>query len=429
MNEQRSFVRLAFGFALLGVLAGGAAAQGDTVRITGVYGINMTPGVAVLPVRAEYGDSIRAILQRDLENGDRVTIVGHDPSGLPIVAEDMPFELFGRVGVNQIVQATAMMGSLHVAVLDVGTKTTRQVEDFLLRGPPLSPEWRMSLHMAADEIERWITGVRGISATRIAFVRGGQIWTVDSDGEHAVAVPGTENGLSPAWHPTGDYLAFHTLTESGTQVAIRDLVGNTTRRLTATRSGSNFTPVFSPDGTTLAYASGEAGTDIVAVDWMHPTHRRTIASGSTNSSPTFSPDGRRIAFTSGRLGQPQIYISDVDGSNVDLLTVAGLGDQSYRSNPSWSSDGRTIAYQSQIDGRFQIMTISLGTRSVVARTSEGENEDPDWAPDGRHLVFTSNRSGVRQLWVLDTESGRTRQLTRGSGSVRNGAWSPNLTRR
>ena len=45
-------------------------------------------------------------------------------------------------------------------------------------------------------------------------------------------------------------------------------------------------------------------------------------------------------------------------------------------------------------------------------TSEGRNEDPSWAPDGRHVVFTSTRSGARQLWVVDVESGRMRQLTR-----------------
>ena len=43
-------------------------------------------------------------------------------------------------------------------------------------------------------------------------------------------------------------------------------------------------------------------------------------------------------------------------------------------------------------------------------TSAGRNEDPTWAPDGRHIAFVSDRSGVRQLWVLDVETGRVRQL-------------------
>ena len=50
---------------------------------------------------------------------------------------------------------------------------------------------------------------------------------------------------------------------------------------------------------------------------------------------------------------------------------------------------------------------------------------PSWAPDGRHIVFTSNRSGSEQLWIMDTRSAVTRQLTHQSGA-KYGAWSPRL---
>jgi TolB protein len=151
----------------------------------------------------------------------------------------------------------------------------------------------------------------------------------------------------------------------------------------------------------------------------------TVGRGSANASPSFSPDGRKIAFTSGRLGHPEVYITDADGTNADLLTTSGFGDQLYRSNPDWSPDGRKVAFQSQINGVFQVMTINLRDRTVNGLTSEGRNEDPSWAADGRHLVFTSTRSGAKQLWVIDTESGRLRQLTRG-GTSRMAAWSPRL---
>jgi TolB protein len=71
------------------------------------------------------------------------------------------------------------------------------------------------------------------------------------------------------------------------------------------------------------------------------------------------------------------------------------------------------------------MVLSLRDRAVRQLTSDGSNEDPSWAPDGRHVVFTSTRSGTHQLWVMDIETGRLRQLTRASGS-RLADWSPIL---
>ena len=71
----------------------------------------------------------------------------------------------------------------------------------------------------------------------------------------------------------------------------------------------------------------------------------------------------------------------------------------------------------------------IDVRNRVPRqlTTDGENEDPSWAPDARHIVMTSTRGGDKQLWVLDTESGRFRQLTHSAGA-RLASWSPLLGR-
>jgi TolB protein len=402
------------------------AAQDTTqgVRIGLVYRAGVKPGVLIAPVGGPNADSVQLMLGRDLDYSDAVTVVYQDGNEVPTGALNYP--MYARLGAAAVIQATVTAaGSLHIALHDVGATKVMNVRDFQLPLPALSPEWRLAVHGAADEVQRWITGQPGIAQSRIAFVRDSRLWLVDSDGANMRPVPGADASYSPAWHPTGRYIAYDQQGADGHhRIMMRDLVGGSVRSV-GTRMTLNITPAFSPDGTTLVFSAGEDGQDLYAVDAFGEAapHRLTIGRGKSDAQPTFSPDGRRIAFTSNRLGHPEVYITDADGSNVDLLTTTGVGD--YRSTPDWSPDGRRVALQSQVNGVFQIVTINLGDRSVTALTSEGRNEDPSWAPDGRHIVFTSSRSGSKQLWVLDTETYRTRQLTRGT-VARQASWSPRL---
>ena len=418
---------------LLALAARSAGAQ-DTLPRGVRIGISYTtdrPGVVVLPIAGPSGDSIRAILQRDLDFGDRAAVVGQDaisPSAGDGTAGPLNYALLARLGAAAAVQATVTGAGLHVTLHDVGARKEAEVEDFQLPGAALSREWRHAVHGVSDALEEWITGVRGIGQTRVAYVRGGELHVVDSDGAMDVKVPVAGRALSPAWHPSGEQLAFNTF-GLRSEVLLYDQRSGRSRAISPTSGGVNQTAAFAPDGRSLVYAhayeSGE-GSDlfVVGLDGS-PARRITVARGTINVSPTFSPDGRRLAFTSSRSGHPEVYVVDADGTNAELLTPYVFGEQSYQSNPDWSPDGRMVAYQSQIAGRFQLKTINLRDRTTRQLTSEGQNEDPSWAPDGRHLVFASSRTGVRELWVIDVETGRARQLTRGPGA-RLPAWSRRL---
>lgn len=396
------------------------------VRIGLTYAPGTRPGVYVLPVRGPGADSVRAIIARDLDHGDRIAVIAPDSGVAPAGA--LNYALFQRLGAAAVLQMTLPGdGSLQVALHDLASSTVRNSQRFVLPQPALAPAWRLALHRVSDEVERWVTGQQGVAATRLLFVRGGTLWQVDADGENAMPVPGVGAALGPTWHPNGALIAWTELGDAGSRILMRDLASGRTSVMSG-RSSANLSPAFAPDGSQLAYAAGNDGTDIVVRPLIGDdgAYAITAGRGSTNAQPTFSPDGRRVAFTTSRLGRNEIYISDSDGANPELLTTSGFGDQLYRSDPSWSPDGRAVAFSTQIEGRFQVATIALRDRSVKQHTSEGINEDPSWAPDARHLVFTSNRGGSRQLWVLDTESGRMRQLTRGP-AARMAAWGPRLS--
>jgi len=409
----------------------------QAIRIGLRYDPNTKPGVLVLRVPGVNGDSLRAILQRDFDNGDRINVVAAEETGFPdapVAGKNGNYPLYAKLGAVAIVQATPTATGLHVAVHDVAQQKVARVKDFSIDGTPNSREWRLSVHNVSDELEAWVTGVHGIAATRVAYVQGvrnGRLYVIDSDGAFPTPVGDDSGVMSPTWHPKGTHVAYSVVGTHGCcQLYVLDVVSGAARRLEAVGGGLNSTPVFAPDGVVIVYTHGEeTGTDLFATTVFErgPARRITVGRGSDNTSPTFSPDGRRLAFTSGRLGHPEIYISDADGTNPQPLTYS-VGDQNYRSNPDWSPDGRLVAYQSQqTDGSFQLNTISLRDRSVKQLTSDGSNEDASWAPDSRHIIFSSTRTGSKQLFVIDSESGRWRQLTR-NGGVRLPAWSPPLTR-
>ena len=407
------------------VRALGAQEPAPGVRIGLTYAPGTRPGVYVLPVRGPGADSVRAIVARDLDHGDRIAVIAPDSGVAPSGA--LNYALFQRLGAAAVLQMTLPGdGSLQVALHDLASATVRNSQRFVLPPPALAPAWRLALHRVSDEVERWVTGQQGVAASRLLFVRGGTLWQVDVDGENAMPVAGVGAALGPTWHPNGSVIAWTELGDAGSRILMRDLSSGRTTVMSG-RASANLSPVFAPDGSQLAYAAGNDGTDIVVrpLAGDDGAYAITAGQGSTNAQPTFSPDGRRVAFTTSRLGRNEIYISDSDGANPELLTTSGFGDQLYRSDPSWSPDGRAVAFSTQIEGRFQVATIALRDRSVKQHTSEGINEDPSWAPDARHLVFTSNRGGSRQLWVLDTESGRMRQLTRGP-AARVAAWGPRV---
>jgi TolB protein len=406
---------------------------GVSVRLQ--YDPGARPGLAVLPARGPAGDSVTAVLARDLDYGDRVTVLA--PAAAAALAGAggrVDYDAARRAGAAGVVQPLLLPnGALRLVLHDVARRAVALTRDVALPAPALAPDWRLAVHAAADEAERWATGVRGTAATRVLFVRDRRVWSVDSDG--ANARPLTDRGaLSPAWHPRGAAFVHSTLSDRGAQQVVAraytPAAGGAAGppRVLAGAPVTNLTPAVAPDGRTVVFAhGGEDGSDLYAVPFDGGAARRvTVGRGSDNVSPSFAPDGERVAFASGRSGHPEVYIADADGTNVDLLTEFDPGPQNYRSNPDWAPDGRLVAFQALVGGQFQVMTVEVRGRGVKRLTAEGRNEDPSWAPDARHLVVTSTRTGTSQLFVVDAETGRARQLTFGPAGARMAAWSPPL---
>ncbi|MBN1657218.1 MAG: PD40 domain-containing protein [Anaerolineae bacterium] len=142
--------------------------------------------------------------------------------------------------------------------------------------------------------------------------------------------------------------------------------------------------------------------------------------------PPLDPEyAGRIAFTAGRTGEREVYVMEVDGSNVINLTNNEADDW----YPSWSWDRRQIAFVSDRDGSEQIYSMDVETRAVTRLTHAMSHYCcPAWAPDGKTIAFVSDQNENVDIYVLDVETRGTTRLTDNPANDKYPSWSTDGTR-
>lgn len=183
-------------------------------------------------------------------------------------------------------------------------------------------------------------------------------------------------------------------------------------------------PAIAPDGRVAFVVQtndGEHDERLTSI-WLadppgagHPERgARSFTSGTKDAAPRFSPDGRTLAFVRGEQeGRKRLYLISVGGGEARALgeTREGISD------PRWSPDGRRIAFVAMAD-RAPEAGVFLDERSGARHI--------------RTLRYKSDEAGLsdgrrRHLFVVDVETGKTTQITRGEFDAAQPCWSPEGT--
>jgi Tol biopolymer transport system component/DNA-binding winged helix-turn-helix (wHTH) protein len=141
---------------------------------------------------------------------------------------------------------------------------------------------------------------------------------------------------------------------------------------------------------------------------------RLIASTFRDVFPQYSPDGSRIAFESSRGGRrTQIWVSDAEGRQARQLTFVNRG---LAASPHWSPDGRTLEIDSNVTGNYQIYTMDVDGGKMKQLTDDKFNNfGGTWSVDGGSLYFTSTRTGRGEIWKMPAGGGTAVQVTHNGG--------------
>ncbi len=198
----------------------------------------------------------------------------------------------------------------------------------------------------------------------------------------------------------------------------------------------------SPDGKTIAFTYKG---DIFTVPVQGGNARQLTTNSAFDSYPLWSPDGTRIAFGSDREGSTDIYIMDAAGGKPTRLTT-----HSGNEIPRAFLDNEHILYSSSVQPDADYSQGSFLGQTYVVDTKGGRPSlfvsfpmiAISVSPDGRQVLYQDKKgledvlrkhehsSGTSDIWLLtfdgkDAKKGTYKQLTRFNGQDQRPVWGGN----
>ncbi|MFZ1446129.1 MAG: Tol-Pal system beta propeller repeat protein TolB [Candidatus Dechloromonas phosphoritropha] len=410
-------------FVLLSLLAATLAHAQLTVEITGA-GANRIP-VAIANFAGDPAATqvVTATIRADLERSGLFKLV--DPAGATLDENaQINFADWKSRGADAL--ATGSLARGANGRMEARFRLYDTQKQVALGGAVYvtgNDQLRAAGHRIADYIYEKLTGEKGVFSTRIAYVvKSGtkfRLQIADADGQGAAtALTSNEPIISPVWSPDGSRLAYVSFEKKKPVIYVHSLASGQ-RQVVANFKGSNSAPAWSPDGRRLAVVlSKDGNSQIYSVNPDGTGVQRLTQSTGIDTEPRYSPDGGSIYFTSDRGGSPQIYRMSAKGGDVQRISFEG----SYNVSPRPSPDGKSLAFISRRDGRFQLAVMDLASKQVQVLTDSNKDESPSFAPNSRMILFATEIGGRGVLSAVSSDGRIKQRLSIAAGDVREPAW-------
>ena len=333
-----------------------------------------------------------------------------------VLSAPFPSELTAAPAGGKVAWISNRRGVYNVMVAEPPKYEARQITAYQAdEGKDLS-----DLRWTADA--QAVVYVRGNDANPTSNPKGPsqEIWMAPLSGGPPRSLG---EGSSPAVAPKQDRIAYLRQGQihltSGTSIHAR---------------GQCSKPVWSPDGTRLAFVASRGDHALIGVyDVAGDALRYVDASTDMDSEPEWSPDGASVAFLrepsnglrpireARREGEPwSIRVADAaTGAGREIWRAhTGPGSVfrgvSARSQLLWSSDGR-IVFPWEGDGWTHLYSVPAGGGQATPLTP-GAFEVEDVTLAGREVVYSSNQGDIdrRHLWRVPVAGGKPVAITTGS---------------
>mgnify|MGYP005672942601 FL=1 len=379
--------------------------------------------VAILPFQGDkkLSTEIENIINNNLKrSGEFNVFQSSELLSVPNNQENIVFNDFKILNIDYLVMGNITNGDIVYEIYDITKKS--KIRSSTVFGIPNKN--RQLAHYVSDGIYEEITGIPGISSTKILYVtqeKKYRLIVADADGENEqILLESDEPIISPAWSPDSRKVAYVSFETGMAKVFIQNIATGF-RELALENDSQISSPSWSPDGKFLSltlYQDGNAEIYILNLSNKNLTRLTNHYSIDTESS--WSPKGSKIIFTSGRSGSPQLYELDLKKFNAKPKRISFDGN--YNAKASYLPNNEGIIFVHRSNANFQIALRYFNENFIRVLTEAQMDESPSISPNGNVIVYAI-KDDDKGLLAGVTLSGARFRLPTTEGAVREPSWS------
>ena len=383
--------------------------------------------VAILKFEGDekVSNDIDKIIRNNLKrSGEFNLFANEDLLSLPTSETEVIFNDFKILNIDYLVIGKILKDGISISVVyDIfDINKGKKIRTSTVYGIPNKN--RQLGHYVSDGIYEEITGMKGISSTKILYVtenKNFNLMVADADGSNEqILLKSNDPIISPAWSPDSKKVAYVSFETGMAKVYIQDIATGE-RELAIENSSQISSPSWSPDGKFLSltmYQDGNAEIYILNLKNRNLTRLTNHFSIDTESS--WSPKGSKIMFTSGRSGSPQLYEIDLRQFNAKPKRITFDGN--YNAKGSYLPNNEGFIFVHRENKNFQIAIQYFNENFIRPLTNAQLDESPSISPNGNVIVYAIKDDGMSLLAGV-TLSGAKFRLPAKMGFVREPAWS------